>query len=126
MQTIKFTRFIPAIAFTFACVFPAMSIAHNKVVVVPLGGDEPPEVRAGSEIYTNSIGMKFSLIPAGSFVMGSPAGTGDASHRPIWPAEGGRGSNELQHIVTLSKTYYMQTTEVTQAQYQQMMGANPA
>ncbi len=98
----------------------------TKVVIVPLG-DAPPEVRAGSEIYTNSIGMKFSLILAGSFVMGSPAGTGNDTHRPVWPAEGGRyATNENQHIVTLSKDFYMQITEVTQAQYQQVMGSNPA
>ena len=86
------------------------------------------EIRDGSTIYTNSIGMKFSLIPAGSFVMGSPAGTGDADHRPFWPAEGGRYSGEVQHVVTLTKSYYMQTTEVTQGQWEAVMGSgsNPS
>ena len=112
--------------FALMSLFSATSMAQTKVVVIPLGGDEPPEVRAGSEIYTNSISMKFSLIPGGSFVMGSPAGTGDPTHRPIWPKEDGRSSLEIQHIVTLSNDFYMQTTEVTQAQYQQVMGSNPA
>lgn len=107
---------------------PDISFAHNKVVVVPLVEDapEPPEVRPGSEIYTNSIGMKFSLIPAGSFVMGSPDGTGSTSSRPVWPAEGGRYNGERQHIVTLTDAFYMQTTEVTQRQWQAVMGSNPS
>ncbi len=60
------------------------------------------KVREGGTIYTNSIGMEFFLLPAGTFVMGSPEGTGDAGHRPIWPGETGRSSSELQHIVSLS------------------------
>ena len=86
------------------------------------------EIREGSTIYTNSIGMNFSLIAAGSFVMGSPAGTGDATHYPIWPAELGRNSDEKQNVVILTKSFYMQTTEVTQMQWEQVMGAgtNPS
>ena len=85
------------------------------------------EIRDGSTIYTNSVGMKFSLIPAGSFVMGSPAGTGDVNHLPFWPLEAGRSSDEKQHVVTLSKSYYMQTTEVTQGQWLAVMGGtNPS
>jgi formylglycine-generating enzyme required for sulfatase activity len=111
-----------------ALLFSQMALAHEsvKVVVVPLGGDEPPEVRPNSELFINSIGMEFSLIPAGSFVMGSPDGTGTTSSRPVNVAESGRFGDELQHIVNISKSFYMQTTEVTQAQYQQVMGSNPA
>ena len=52
------------------------------------------KIRDGATICTNCIGMEFSLIPAGSFVMGSPHGTGDTAHRPVWPSEGGRDSDE--------------------------------
>jgi formylglycine-generating enzyme required for sulfatase activity len=125
--------------------------AADKVVVVPLGGtvgnataadvingktfsskaagkgvSGTLKIRDGATIYTNSIGMEFSLIPAGSFVMGSPDGTGDTAHRPVWPSEGGRDSDEAQLIVTLSKSYYMQTTEVTQGQWLAVMGSNPS
>jgi formylglycine-generating enzyme required for sulfatase activity len=84
------------------------------------------KIRDGATICTNCIGMEFSLIPAGSFVMGSPHGTGDTAHRPVWPSEGGRDSDEAQLIVTLSKSCYMQTTEVTQGQWQAVMGGNPS
>ncbi len=125
IPAIVITRFVSVIVLALACLFSTTSIAQTKVVVIPLF-DTPAKVRAGSEIYTNSIGMKFSLIPAGSFVMGSPEGKGDTSYRPVWEKEDGRDDDETQHIVTLSKDFYMQTTEVTQAQYQQVMGNNPA
>ncbi len=63
---------------------------------------------------TNSLGMAFKLIPAGTFWMGSPSG------------ELGRFSDETQHQVTLTQQFYMQTTEVTQAQWVMVMGSNPS
>lgn len=140
---------IYCVAVLVFCFSLSLAEAQNKVVVVPLGGavgDAVPsdvvkgktfssktgkgvigtlELKVG-KIFTNSIGIQFRLIPAGSFVMGSPAGTGDVTHRPIWPAELGRINNELQHIVILTKPFYMQTTEVTQGQWQQVMGSNPS
>ncbi len=89
------------------------------------------KIRGDGIIYTNSIGMEFSLIPAGSFVMGTPAGTGDAAHYPFWPEEAGRVSGEKQHVVTISNSFYMQTTEVTQSQWSAIIvdksrGINPS
>jgi formylglycine-generating enzyme required for sulfatase activity len=64
--------------------------------------------------YTNSLGMTFSLIPAGTFMMGSPE------------SELGRGLDEALHKVTLTRSFYMQTTEVTQGQWETVMGINPS
>lgn len=58
--------------------------------------------------------MSFVEIPAGKFAMGSP--NTEIGHKPT----------ELQHQVTISKTFYMGTCEVTQEQYQQIMGVNPS
>jgi formylglycine-generating enzyme required for sulfatase activity len=58
--------------------------------------------------------MTFVLIPAGSFIMGSPAD------------EPGRNNDEQRHQVTLPRPFYLQTTEVTQAQWQAVMGNNPS
>ncbi len=63
---------------------------------------------------TNSIGMKLKLIPAGTFMMGSPVD------------EKGSEDDERQHQVTISQPYYMGVYEVTQAQYQKVMGKNPS
>ena len=56
--------------------------------------------------------LEFVLIPAGMFIMGSPVN------------EQKRGEDEKQHQVTISKPFYMQTTPVTQGQWQRIMGYN--
>lgn len=58
--------------------------------------------------------MVLRLIPAGTFIMGSPAG------------EKGRESNETQHKVTLTKPFYAGVFEVTQKQYKLVTGTNPS
>jgi formylglycine-generating enzyme required for sulfatase activity len=73
----------------------------------------PAKAQAPKEI-TNSIGMKLVLIPKGTFMMGSPE------------TEKGRQENETQHEVTISKDYYLGVYEVTQAQYEKVMGKNPS
>jgi formylglycine-generating enzyme required for sulfatase activity len=57
--------------------------------------------------------MKLKLIPAGTFMMGSPEDEPD------------RGGGEDQHKVTITKPFYMQTTEVTQLQWKAVMGSEP-
>jgi formylglycine-generating enzyme required for sulfatase activity len=59
---------------------------------------------------TNSMGMKFVLIPAGRFTMGSPV------------SEEGSQDDEPHHKVEISKPYYIGVTEVTRSQYATVMG----
>ncbi len=59
--------------------------------------------------FTNSFGMTFNLLSAGTFMMGSPTD------------EPGRMNNETQHEVTLTQDFYMQTTEVTQGQWEAVL-----
>jgi formylglycine-generating enzyme required for sulfatase activity len=74
-----------------------------------------PSSDAGQgEAFTNSLGMKFVYISPGTFMMGSPSSEAD------------REGDERQHRVTLTKGYYLQTTEVTQGQWQAVMGDNPS
>jgi formylglycine-generating enzyme required for sulfatase activity len=63
---------------------------------------------------TNSIGMKFVVIPPGEFMMGSPKG--EPAHR----------NDETLHKVTLTKPFQLGMHEVTQEQYQKVMGTNPS
>jgi formylglycine-generating enzyme required for sulfatase activity len=60
-----------------------------------------------------TIEKEMMLIPAGKFMMGSPA------------TEKGRSDNETQHEVTLTKPFYMGKYEVTQEQWEAVMGNNP-
>ena len=67
-------------------------------VATPVEDMELPE-------SADSIGMEFKLIPAGTFTMGE----GDSAHE-----------------VTLTEPFQMGVHEVTQAQYEQVMGVNPS
>ncbi len=68
---------------------------------------------AGRDWQSPTLGtMKW--IPAGTFTMGSPS------------SEAGRGSNEVQHRVTLTKGFWMMEHEVTQGEWQSVMGSNPS
>jgi sulfatase modifying factor 1 len=64
--------------------------------------------------FRNSIGMQFALIPAGEFQMGSPQ------------SETHRDNDESQHRVRITKPFYLGVYEVTQAEYEKVMGTNPS
>ncbi len=57
------------------------------------------------------------LIPAGTFVMGSPPGEAKTEKE---------SALEKQHKVTLSAPFYLGKFEVTQAQFEKVMGSNPS
>lgn len=71
-----------------------------------------PEGGWGDEYKTTKLVLR--LIPPGSFMMGSPSD------------ENGRSSNEDLHGVVLTKPFYIGVFEVTQKQWQLVMGSNPA
>ncbi len=95
-------------------------------------------IYAQDAAYTNSIGMKFVLINPGSMVVGRFQPT---VPKPGGGLGGGKGLADSVYKkaedmakqasmpgfeVTISKPYYMQQFEVTQAQWKKVMGANPS
>jgi sulfatase modifying factor 1 len=93
----------------------ALSAAEVKVLYEyeskPPASPIPPA--PAIESITNSIGMTLNKIPAGTFIMGSPED------------EPERSDIEHQHRVTITKAFYIQTTEVTQEQWKSVMGTEP-
>jgi len=65
-----------------------------------------------SVAFENDIGMRFVLIPAGTFLMGSPE------------TEVGHEVEERQYKVTITKPFYLQVTEVTNGQYRRYRPAH--
>ena len=63
---------------------------------------------------SNVLNMQFVRISAGTFMMGSPS------------SEAGRFENESQHEVKITKSFEIQTTEVTQLQWFSLVGNNPS
>ncbi|MDO5639831.1 MAG: formylglycine-generating enzyme family protein [Neisseria sp.] len=62
--------------------------------------------------FTNTIGMTFVEIPAGQFMMGSVEADADAREQPAYPE-------------TIARPFYIGRHEVTQADWQAVMGENP-
>jgi formylglycine-generating enzyme required for sulfatase activity len=61
--------------------------------------------------------MKLAYIPPGKFTMGSPEN------------EGGRNGvegDETEHEVEITRGFYIGVYEVTQAEYEKVMGTNPS
>jgi formylglycine-generating enzyme required for sulfatase activity len=95
---------------------PVLVAALGSEVVREKTEEKPGKAKVvegwGKEVI-NSIGMKLVRIPKGTFQMGSPA---DDFHE----------KDEQQHEVEITKDFYLGIHEVTQAQYQKVMGSNPS
>jgi formylglycine-generating enzyme required for sulfatase activity/serine/threonine protein kinase len=81
-------------------------------------GPQSPVVVASdpsSGSITNTLGMKLILIPAGEFMMGSPDSDRDAEN-----------DERPRHRVRITRSFHLGVHEVTQAQYEAVMGVNPS
>ena len=76
---------------------------------------------------TNSVGMKFKLLPGDTFTMGSDSGEypTDSQLRPGHPLRWQAGEKPA-HQVTLTKLFEIGVYEVTQEQYESVTGTNPS
>lgn len=62
----------------------------------------------------NGIKLEMVLVPSGRFIMGSPE------------TEFSRRGDEIQHEVIITKEFYLGKYEVTQEQWERVMGINPS
>ena len=93
----------------------------RRVNVVTPDGEQPKEIT----YYKNSLGMEFVLIPAGEFMMGRGQSVQEVVQ--LGGAEpGSYGDEQPQHRVLITKPYHLGAYEVTQAEYEQVTGENPA
>ena len=66
-----------------------------------------------AETWTNSLGMEFVWVPAGEFVMGSTSRIAGDDEGPVTR-------------VRISEGFYLGTCEVTQGEWEAVMGENPS
>lgn len=99
----KFSQFLLIVVLVLAGFATAYLVTGCKA--------ERPNTKP-SNVVVNSIGMKLAYIPAGVFEMGSG------------PGEKGRQDDEFQHRVKLTRPFRIGVTEVTQAQWDAVMGSN--
>ena len=72
-------------------------------------------LREADDIWIEPVsGIELVYLPAGSFLMGTPAG------------EPGRESGEVLHPVVITRPFYMGRFEVTQGQWEAVMGSQPS
>jgi len=87
------------------------------------------------ENITNSIGMKLKLIPKGKFLMGASSSDrrgveehmrqrGDNPEKE--PYKEWLDSEQPQHEVEITESFYLGVYEVTQEEYEKVMKANPS
>ena len=94
---------------------PAETAAQEEqpaVSLEALNGSDKPSVEPEKVVFPvmNSIGMAFKPLPGGRFTMGDANGGGD----------------ETPHPVTLTQPFEFGVYEVTQEQYEAVMGTNPS
>jgi formylglycine-generating enzyme required for sulfatase activity len=97
---------------------PVLLVDKVEGTVVEEGKKETPgksKVVVAGKPVVSSIGMRRVPIPAGKFLMGSPAGEKD------------RSDNEgPQHEVEITRGFHLGEKEVTQGQFKAVMGYNPS
>ena len=100
--------------------FGTLTNPKPDLLIAPFGKEEAKARQAAwakhlktDVTITNSIGMKMTLIPPGEFMMGSPE------------SQEGRFDDEQQHQVRITKPYFLGVTEVTQGQWEKVMGTKP-
>ena len=72
-----------------------------------------PQAPVAPKTQRNSLGMEFVLIPAGTFQMGSNDSDAYGDEKPV-------------HTVRITQPFYLGKYEVTQGQWQAVMGNNPS
>lgn len=75
----------------------------------------PDELSVSLPEITNSIGMRLKLIPAGKFLMGSPETEVVRDH-----------DEGPQRVVSITEPFYLGVYEVTQAEFERVIGTNPS
>lgn len=118
MSSTSFVRSqVLAVALGCAAILPGTTAAENTerenaTAVEPEAGRKAPV--AGSKHVVPGLDLALVWIEPGSFVMGSP------------PEERRHKAEGPQTQVTLSKGFWLGRTEVTQRQYESLMGINPS
>ncbi len=107
---------------------PTDIATEEKSIFAKVGAEKAPQQRQQREKetvqvkatikpvdFTNGMTMEFALISIGEFIVDAPSDNGDNDP-----------NTAPTHRVRISKPFYMSVYEVTQGQYQKVMGTNPS
>jgi len=105
----RYLTFLSIVVLGMAVAFAA----HRYEIKLNISAAQPEAPGPEGQRWTNTIGMNFVKIPSGTFTMGSNSSQAGSHEKP-------------PHTVTISRSFYMATTEVTQAQWKAVMGSHPS
>ena len=118
--------FVVVVKLPMAAQVPKQQNQPTAVQQVPQKPDRQAQPQPGRQ-WTNSIGIKLVRIEAGEFLMGTTKDHVDQLMRLLPGAKRELCDREQPaHSVRLSKAFYLGIHEVTQVQYQAVMGENPS
>ena len=115
------TRYLMALETALDAAFAAKNLEEVNRIDAAMEPLRAEAVRLGADRvaavppFKNTIGMSFKLIPAGEFMMGSPESE-----------EGRNPDDEAQRAVKISSAFSIGVHEVTQSEYESVMGVNPS
>ena len=89
------------------------TFASNGILTIAAEADQLPSPIPGLSEHTNSLGMQFVRVPAGEFSMGATGAWAYSSEVPVTQ-------------VRISEAFWIGKHEVTQGQWQAVMGDNPS
>ncbi len=89
-------------------------VGMTATLLIGLNAYATENTLGGDPKHASITAPKMALIPAGTFCMGSPE------------SEVERYDDETQHKVTISKDFWMSQYEVTQAEWEAVIGNNPS
>jgi eukaryotic-like serine/threonine-protein kinase len=112
--TVSLAVLVVIVAPSFQWLAGIRFVGPEQATVAPTGLQSAPRAEAAPRELVNVLGMCLVRIKAGTFVMGSP------------PDENGRDNDEDAHPATIPRPFYLAVCEVTQAEYEQLMGDNPS
>jgi formylglycine-generating enzyme required for sulfatase activity len=104
---------------------PLQKHQHVESDEVAAAVDQVTATIETAKAYTNSLGTHFVLIPAGKFLMGNQEpielvqqdyDTRYTDYRNEYPV----------HEVKITQSFYMSSCEVTQAEFERVLGVNPS
>lgn len=111
----------------------ALTTAENELSIAERNArSNTPQTYSAGTVRKNSIGMELVWIPAGTFMMGSTEAEVDDVVNQCKKVDGdfcGRIGFTLEtpkHKVTISQGFLLGKFEVTQGQWQAVMGTNPS
>ena len=97
---------------TFLCAVAVIVLLLSLFILMCGGAPKAGDVKTIK--LPGGATMELVYCPPGTFMMGSPA------------SEGGRREDETQHQVTLTRGFWIGKYEVTQEQWESVMGGNPS